>query len=70
MNARNKKLLGVLLLTGLLVVWVAGAATIADLVPAHWLAQLLYFAIAGVGWSAPAIPLIRWMNREPKGPAK
>lgn len=69
MTPRNKKLLGVFLLTGLLVGWVAGAATIADLVPAHWLAQLLYFAIAGVGWAAPAIPLIQWMNREPGGPA-
>jgi hypothetical protein len=67
MTPRFKKLIGVLLISALLFAWVIGAVTIADHVPAHWLAQLIFFAIAGVGWAAPAIPLIKWINAKPKG---
>ena len=66
MNPRIKKLVGSgVLLTGL-GAYVLGAIALADIVPKHWLAQLLYYAVAGIAWSMPAIPLIKWMNAEPK----
>ena len=32
---------------------------------AKWL-QLLYYAVAGVGWALPAIAIIRWANKPAK----
>lgn len=66
MNPRLKKLIGSAALLAGLAGYVLGAIVVADFVPGHWLAQLLFFAVAGVGWSLPAIPLLRWMNAEPK----
>jgi hypothetical protein len=67
MNPRLKKLVGTGVLLAGLVVYVLGAVALADFVPKHWLIQLLFFAVAGIGWSLPAMPLIKWMNAEPKG---
>lgn len=66
MNPRVKKLFGTGVLIAGLCAYVLGAIAIADFVPKHWLVQLVFFAIAGIGWSLPAIPLIKWMNAEPK----
>lgn len=66
MNPRFKKLIGSGVMLAGLGAYVLGAVALADLVPKHWLAQFIYFAVAGVAWSLPAIPLIRWMNAEPK----
>ncbi len=46
--------------------YILGAIVVADFVPKHWLLQLIYFAVAGIGWALPAIPLIKWINTEPK----
>lgn len=67
MTPRVKKLIGTGVLLAGLVVYVLGAIVLADLVPKHWLIQLLFFALAGIGWSLPAIPLIKWMNADPNG---
>ncbi len=66
MAPRIKKLIGSGALLGGLFAYVLGAVALADAVPKHWLAQLLYFAGAGIAWAFPAIPLIKWMNAEPK----
>jgi hypothetical protein len=66
MNPRIKKLVGSGVMLAGLFAYVLGAIALADAIPKHWLAQLLYFAVAGIAWSLPAIPLIKWMNAEPK----
>jgi Protein of unknown function (DUF2842) len=65
MSARNRKLIGtvVLLVFLVLYVWVAaiiGAGRI-TLAP-HWV-QFVYFLGAGLLWVLPALVLIRWMQR-------
>ena len=60
MNPRIKKLVGAAAL-------ISGLVAIADFVPKHWIIQLLFYAIAGIGWALPAMPLIKWMNADPKG---
>jgi hypothetical protein len=42
----------------------AAAAILGDHIPAHWAAQLAYFAVVGTLWGVPLFPLIKWMNRE------
>ncbi len=66
MNPRIKKLIGTAVMLAGLGAYVLGAIAIADLVPKHWFLQLIYFALAGIAWALPAIPLIKWMNAEPK----
>lgn len=66
MTPRIKKLVGTGVLLAGLGAYVLGAIALAEFVPAHWLAQLLYFALAGIGWALPAMPLIKWMNADPK----
>lgn len=66
MNPRVKKLIGSGVMLAGLGAYILGAIALADFVPKHWLVQLLYFAAAGIAWAMPAIPLIKWMNSEPK----
>jgi len=30
----------------------------------HWLAQLAFYAVAGVAWVWPAARLVNWMGRD------
>lgn len=65
MGARNRKLVGTVVLLVFLVLyaWVAaiiGAGRI-TLAP-HWM-QFVYFLAAGLLWVLPALILIRWMQR-------
>ena len=44
--------------------WVWGAVTINDRLPNIWWLDLIFFAVAGIGWGVPLIPLLRWAERE------
>ena len=65
MPIRLRKLIGTLLLLILVLVWALLAMALAQF-PAirdnAWLSAA-YYAIAGLGWVAPAMPLVRWMLR-------
>jgi hypothetical protein len=61
---RTRKLIGVPLLVGIVAVW-AGVATLAYerwLSGAPWWLLAAYFAVAGLGWFAPAAVAIAWMQ--------
>jgi hypothetical protein len=65
MNIRTRKLIGTVALLVLAIVWslvamaIAQAPVIAD---SKWL-QVLYYVVAGLGWVAPAMPIVTWMQR-------
>jgi hypothetical protein len=63
MTARMRKLIGGLGIILFLILYVGAVVQIANLLPANAAVKLCYFAIAGVGWGVPIIPLITWMNR-------
>lgn len=42
-------------------VWTATA--IADRLPDNMPIKLVFFAVAGVAWGLPILPLMTWMNR-------
>lgn len=65
MNPRHKKLIGLFILLPGLLLYVGAVVSLADLVPAFWLARLGYFVVTGLAWALPVIPLMTWMNREP-----
>ena len=65
MTIRVRKFVGTLLLLALVAVWALLAMVAAQIILPHangWIAAL-YYAVAGLGWVLPAMPLIRWMQR-------
>ncbi len=66
MQPRVKKLLGVFLILPYLGAYVLAAIALADFVPRHWAAQLVYFAVAGIAWTFPLKRLLEWMGAPPK----
>ena len=69
MPVRLKKLIGTVLIIALVVIYALVATTIASyrLADSAWYVHLIYFLFTGVLWVAPAMLVIRWMERPPKG---
>ena len=65
MPVRLRKVLGAIMLIVLVVTWALLAMALAQspLIKANGVVEVLYYAIAGLGWVLPAMPLIRWMSR-------
>jgi hypothetical protein len=63
MTARVRKLIGGAGIILFLILYIGAAVQIANLLPANGAVKLAYFAIVGIGWGVPIIPLITWMNR-------
>ena len=63
MPARIRKLIGGVGVVAFLIAYAVLMTVIADRLPNQWAVKLLFFTVAGVGWGAPLIPLIAWMNR-------
>ena len=65
MPIRVRKLVGAVMLIVLVVTWALLAMALAQsaVIKANGVIEVLYYAIAGLGWVLPAMPLIRWMSR-------
>jgi uncharacterized protein DUF2842 len=65
MSIRIRKLIGTMALLALVTVWALLAMALAQLVlpSANGVVAGMYYAVAGLGWVLPAMPLIRWMQR-------
>jgi hypothetical protein len=65
MPIRIRKLIGAVALIVLVLAWTLAAMAIAQfpVVKANGLVETIYYALAGLGWVLPAMPLIRWMTR-------
>ena len=66
MPARVRKLIGGIAMLAFLFFYVVVAVAIADHLPDQWAAKLVFFVAAGMLWGVPLLPLIKWMNSEPK----
>ncbi len=65
LKQRNRKLLGLFLMLGLLIIYSAFAVMVYEKMLADapdWV-LIIYFAIAGFGWAIPAGVLIKWMAK-------
>ena len=63
MNPRLRKLIGLFAILGFLLLYIGLVVRIAKYVPNHGPLQFLFYALAGVCWGVPILPLISWMNR-------
>ena len=62
MSRNNRQLLGGLAVLVFLAAYIGLAVIIADHLPDSRLVHLLYFVIVGIGWGAPLVPLLSWME--------
>jgi len=68
---RARMLVGAAALVGGLALYALAAVELAGrVVPEHWAAQALFYAVAGVLWFAPAARLTRWMQSAPRDGAR
>jgi Protein of unknown function (DUF2842) len=65
MRMRTRKLIGTVALLALVTAWALVAMAVAQFVfrSTDELAAWIYYAVAGLGWILPAMPLISWMSR-------
>lgn len=63
MNPRLRKLIGLVGILAFLLFYVGLVARLAAFVPDHGPLQFVFYALAGVCWGIPILPLISWMNR-------
>jgi hypothetical protein len=65
MPMRTRKLIGAIALLILIATWSLLAMALAQFVlaSASALVAILYYAVAGLGWVLPAMPLVSWMSR-------
>jgi hypothetical protein len=63
MNPRVRKLIGLFAILIFLLLYMGAVAQLALLVPHHGPLQFAFYALAGVAWGIPILPLISWMNR-------
>ena len=65
MRIRTRKLIGTLGLLMLVTAWALLAMAFAQfaLSVQSGIVAFLFYAIAGLGWALPAMPLVSWMQR-------
>ena len=65
MRIRTRKLIGTLGLLALVTVWALLAMAFAQfaLRAQSGLVLFLFYAVAGLGWVLPAMPIVSWMQR-------
>ncbi|WP_309646101.1 DUF2842 domain-containing protein [Phenylobacterium sp.] len=63
MSARVRKFIGGVGIVGFLAFYAAAVVMVGERLPSHWAAQLAFYAVAGLAWGVPILPLITWMNR-------
>jgi hypothetical protein len=67
MSIRLRKFVGTVALFVLVIVWALLAMAIAQAPSIRDNAYLsvAYYVVAGIGWVAPAMPIVAWMSRRP-----
>lgn len=63
MPARARRFVAAVGMLAFLAAWVWGAIALSTRLPDHMLVELLFYAVAGIGWGVPLIPLLRWAER-------
>ena len=63
MGPRSRKAIASLGVLIFLAVYIWGVIALGAFVPGAWWAQVLYFAVAGLAWGVPVLPLIAWAEK-------
>ena len=63
MNPRARKLIGLVGILAFILLYLGLVIRLSAHVPDHGPLQFAFYALAGVCWGVPILPLISWMNR-------
>jgi hypothetical protein len=63
MSMRLRKLIGIVGILAFIVFYMGLVVRLSNYVPDHGPLQFVFYALAGVCWGVPILPLISWMNR-------
>jgi len=63
-NLRPRNLLGGIAIIAFLAAYISVALIVADRLPDNAAIRLGFYALVGVLWGVPLIPLLSWMARE------
>lgn len=63
MGARTRRAVAAVGVLVFLTVYVVAAVTIADHLPKIGWVRLVYFAVVGLAWGVPLLPLFSWAER-------
>lgn len=71
MPIRLRKFIGAVLLLTLVIVWALLGMALAQsaLANVNGLVAGIYYAVMGIGWVLPAMPIISWMSKPDKAKA-
>ena len=64
LSPRIKKVYGGVLIMVFLTGYIYLAATLGGMLPDNILVKAVYYAVIGIGWGAPLIPLLSWMDKD------
>lgn len=64
MTPRTRKLIGLFGVLTFILLYMGAVVGLARYVPDHGPLQFTFYALAGICWGIPILPLISWMNRE------
>ena len=68
MSVRTRKFIGAFLLVAFVCAYAVGVVMVGEHLPNLAWVKGIYFAVAGLAWGAPILPLLSWMSRD--GPSE
>ena len=63
MGPRTRKALASVGVLAFLAFYVWLVTVLSAFIPDAWWAQVLYFAVAGLAWGLPILPLLKWAEK-------
>lgn len=57
-----KKMLGSLFIFAFLLTWIFVGVTMSRFIPQNVVAATIYYAVVGIGWAFPLMPVLKWME--------
>lgn len=63
MGPRTRKALATIGVLAFLAFYIWLVTALAAFIPQVWWAQVLFFAVAGLAWGLPILPLIKWAEK-------
>ena len=63
MGVRIRKFIGAFLLVAFVCAYAVGVVMVGEHLPDLAWVKGVYFAVAGLAWGAPILPLLSWMSR-------
>lgn len=65
MGLRTRRAVASVGIVAFLVFYLWLVIAVGERVPNHWLAQLLFYGVAGTAWGVPLLPLLSWSEGKP-----